>query len=203
MKKSATIDRILTAAAQEICLKGIDGARIEAIAKEAGVTKQLVYHYFKTKDQLYVAILESVAQGIRLLKDVEVYQELSPADALCKMADTIIDGFARNPSYAVLTLDQALHDGEHISDSSDFIPTFKRFIRDVLTPVLKRGVGDGVFRPDLDPDLTFWLIFNLSASCFLNEKIMSEVSGTDFRSEEGIELWRRTSTQFILNALRP
>ncbi|MBB6732086.1 TetR/AcrR family transcriptional regulator [Cohnella zeiphila] len=43
---------ILQAAKEEFFEKGYTGARIESIAKRAGVNKQLIYHYFKGKDEL-------------------------------------------------------------------------------------------------------------------------------------------------------
>jgi len=43
---------ILEAAREEFFEKGYTGARIESIAKRASVNKQLIYHYFKGKDQL-------------------------------------------------------------------------------------------------------------------------------------------------------
>nr|WP_275422929.1 TetR/AcrR family transcriptional regulator [Paenibacillus mucilaginosus] len=43
---------ILQAAREEFFEKGYTGARIESIAKRAGINKQLIYHYFKGKDQL-------------------------------------------------------------------------------------------------------------------------------------------------------
>lgn len=43
---------ILEAAREEFFEKGYTGARIESIATRARVNKQLIYHYFKGKDQL-------------------------------------------------------------------------------------------------------------------------------------------------------
>ncbi|WP_121612766.1 TetR/AcrR family transcriptional regulator [Mesobacillus foraminis] len=44
--------KILDAAKEEFFAKGNSGARIESIAKRAGLNKQLIYHYFKGKDEL-------------------------------------------------------------------------------------------------------------------------------------------------------
>ncbi|MDQ6418439.1 TetR family transcriptional regulator [Paenibacillus sp. LHD-117] len=48
---------ILEAARAEFFEKGYSGARIEAIANRAGVKKQLLYHYFKGKDELYEEVM--------------------------------------------------------------------------------------------------------------------------------------------------
>lgn len=202
MNKGETIDRILAAAAKEIEAKGIDAAKISVIAEQAGVTKQLVYHYFKTKDQLYSAILESVAQGMRLSKNLEVYEQLSPEDGIRYIIDTIFSGFANNPSYVVWALDQALHEGTHISNANDFTPAMKQFIDGTFSKLLKRGEQSGDFRVGLDPNITFWLIFNLVVSCFLNKNTMTKVTNIDFQGEEARELWRSSASEFILHAIR-
>ncbi|KHF34601.1 HTH-type transcriptional repressor NicS [Paenibacillus sp. P1XP2] len=52
-----TQKNILEAAQREFFDKGFKGARIEAIAENAGVKKQLIYHYFKGKAELLEAVL--------------------------------------------------------------------------------------------------------------------------------------------------
>jgi TetR/AcrR family transcriptional regulator len=49
--------KILAAALQEFSAKGIDGARVDAIAARARVNKQLLYYYFDSKDGLFRAVL--------------------------------------------------------------------------------------------------------------------------------------------------
>jgi Transcriptional regulator len=193
LKKRETIDKILQAAAKEIQTKGIDSARISVIAAEAGVTKQLVYHYFETKDHMYVSILESAAEGMRLTKNVDIYQTLEPSAAIELIIDTIFTGFAKNPSYTVLALDQALHHGDHISPNNDFTASMKDFIEQVFPQILQRGQHRGVFRKDLEPELTFWMIFNLVASYFLNNNIMQRVTQADYESPQALEQWRTAS----------
>lgn len=202
MNKAETIEKILNAATREIHLKGVDRASISDIADEAHVTKQLVYHYFSSKNQLCIAILESAAKGMRLSKNLDSYDALSPDEAICRMIDLIFTGFSNNPGYAVLALDQALHRGEHMSKANDFTLSMKDFIGNTFTSVLQRGEEQGLFRKNLDANITFWMIFNLVASCFLNEHMMSKITDIDFQSESGTALWHQGARDFILNAIR-
>jgi AcrR family transcriptional regulator len=50
--------RILDAAFEEFAEKGYAGARVEAIAKRAGLNKQLISHHFGGKEALYRAVLD-------------------------------------------------------------------------------------------------------------------------------------------------
>src|SRR5215472_12726363 len=52
--------RILQAALQEFAEEGYAGARTDRIAKRARVNIALVFYYFKSKDQLYGAVLEQI-----------------------------------------------------------------------------------------------------------------------------------------------
>ncbi|MFE7083660.1 TetR/AcrR family transcriptional regulator [Priestia megaterium] len=52
---------ILNAAKEEFFEKGYTGARIESIAKRAGINKQLIYHYFQGKEELINKTLEESA----------------------------------------------------------------------------------------------------------------------------------------------
>ena len=49
---------ILRAAEHIFAERGLAGARIDAIAEAAGVNKALIYYYFKSKDALYLAVVE-------------------------------------------------------------------------------------------------------------------------------------------------
>jgi AcrR family transcriptional regulator len=50
-------ERILRAAMEEFAEHGFSGARINRIAAAANLNKQLIYHYFDSKDGIYAAVL--------------------------------------------------------------------------------------------------------------------------------------------------
>jgi TetR/AcrR family transcriptional regulator len=58
--------RILEAATNEFSANGLAGARTERIAEAAGVNKALLYYYFRSKQELYNAALEEVAEKVVL-----------------------------------------------------------------------------------------------------------------------------------------
>ncbi len=59
-----TRTRILAAAIREFSENGLAGARTEQIAEAAGVNKALLYYYFRSKEDLYAAAMETVAEGV-------------------------------------------------------------------------------------------------------------------------------------------
>ncbi len=49
--------RILKAATSIFAQKEPEGARVDEIADEAGINKRMIYHYFGSKENLYVEVL--------------------------------------------------------------------------------------------------------------------------------------------------
>jgi TetR/AcrR family transcriptional regulator len=50
-------ERILSAAFKEFAAKGFAGARVDAIARRAGINKRMLYHYFGDKEALFRHVL--------------------------------------------------------------------------------------------------------------------------------------------------
>ncbi|HEX5597894.1 MAG TPA: TetR family transcriptional regulator [Micromonosporaceae bacterium] len=68
--KPETREAILAAARSAFAERGFDGASIRAIAAAAGVDPALVHHYFGTKDQLFLAVMDSPIDPQDLLPQV-------------------------------------------------------------------------------------------------------------------------------------
>ncbi len=71
-------ERLLAAAFEEFAARGIAGARIDRIAAAARTSKERVYAYFRSKDELYAAVFDEqirvVLESVTLdLRDVPGY----------------------------------------------------------------------------------------------------------------------------------
>ena len=53
-------EKILQTALEEFAEKGYDGARIDYISKMAGVNKALIYYHFKSKEELFTAVINDL-----------------------------------------------------------------------------------------------------------------------------------------------
>ncbi|MGA1977342.1 MAG: TetR/AcrR family transcriptional regulator [Bacteroidales bacterium] len=56
-----TEEKIFDAATEVFTEKGMDGARMQDIADQAGINKALLHYYYRTKDRLFDAVFEKVA----------------------------------------------------------------------------------------------------------------------------------------------
>ena len=61
-RRRAQRSKILRAAIREFSVHGLAGARTDAIAELGKVNKALLYYYFKSKNGLYAAAIEEVAE---------------------------------------------------------------------------------------------------------------------------------------------
>jgi len=60
VKEQNTEDRIVDAAKTVFINKGMDGARMQEIANEAGINKALLHYYFRTKNKLFEKVFSLV-----------------------------------------------------------------------------------------------------------------------------------------------
>jgi TetR/AcrR family transcriptional repressor of mexJK operon len=61
-KSPAKADAIMQAATDQFVRHGFDGTSMDAVAAEAGVSKQTVYSHFGSKDELFVAVVSAKVQ---------------------------------------------------------------------------------------------------------------------------------------------
>ncbi|MDB6061505.1 MAG: hypothetical protein JWM78_1608 [Verrucomicrobiaceae bacterium] len=197
-----TIERIMEAARQQFCKAGLAGARIEEIAREAGVTKQLVYHYYRTKTELYVSVLEdSSSKTIEELLPHE-YDHLEPPEALRLFLYRVFDQYVKWPFLASLITDENIHEGVHLSARNKFVSKLPLLL-DKFSRIVERGVGAGLFRSDVDPRVLYGDALILITGCFIHRKTVSSFLAVDLNTPQGIAFWREHSIGFVLAALRP
>jgi AcrR family transcriptional regulator len=194
--------RILTAAAEEIAAHGLSGAQMIRIAENACVSKQLVYHYFSSKEDIHTAVLEDLATRTMEEHVRANYDDMAPAEAVRAFLYRIFDSLERNPLITPLTLSENMNGGIHISSKSAFRRAMP-VIKERLSGILSRGSKAKIFREDVDPTLFFAACLMLSEGSFLAGNVMSVFLGIDLMSPEGRKVWREFAANFVLDYLRP
>lgn len=106
-----SIERIYRAAEIEFGKEGLGLANVDRIAQRAGVSKQLIYHYFKRKESLYTETVNRI--GTSFFKDL-LSTDLEHPDPLQVVRDfayRTTKFYADNNYAARLVLDQVLKGG--------------------------------------------------------------------------------------------
>ena len=82
-----TREAILIAAQHEFAAKGLSGGRVDAIARRARANKRMIYHYFGSKDGLYLAALERVYAELRGTERRLDLAHLAPEAAIRRLVE--------------------------------------------------------------------------------------------------------------------
>lgn len=138
--------QILNAAEEVFTHKGIDDARMEDIADETGLSKGTLYLYFKSKDDLILAILDRIFQfEFRQLENLNT-EDMSATDALWKLTELLIKDILR-----LLRLIPIVYEFLALAFRNKYVQqVLKKYVNrylDILVPIIQRGIDSGEFRP--------------------------------------------------------
>ncbi|SLN31127.1 HTH-type transcriptional regulator RutR [Falsiruegeria litorea R37] len=102
-------ERYLDLATTRFSELGFHGVSLALVAKDAGVTKQAVLHYFRSKERLYAEVLNRLA--VRLLAEIDATAAPTPAQRLIAYFSAYATGAVANPEDARLVV-RALLDSD-------------------------------------------------------------------------------------------
>ncbi|OZI12009.1 TetR family transcriptional regulator [Bacillaceae bacterium SAS-127] len=76
--RDARSEQILQAAAQVFARRGMAATKISDIAKEAGLSHGLVYHYFKSKEEIFTTLVKKASESsIDIIQQANQHQGTS------------------------------------------------------------------------------------------------------------------------------
>lgn len=184
---TATAKRILKAAIAEFAAHGYAGARIDAIARRADANMRMLYHYFGSKNALYVKVLEAVFDDIRLQEQRLNLQNEAPLPAMIRLFDFTYDHFASNPLFIRILTSENLLGAKHLSRSAR-VSALSSPLLVAMREALKRGEQEGVFRNGIDPlqlyvSMVAMSYFHISNAPTLSHLFSSNLSTTRWRAE--------------------
>jgi TetR/AcrR family acrAB operon transcriptional repressor len=166
-----TRGRILDAAALCFAQVGFSKTTVEEIAASAGVSKGIVYHHYRGKDQILEVLLERILADWARASDLE--QHIARGSSVLEAFDRSLRAsleFARSAPLlrALFQLDPAVVLG--LGSSS----AVQRSVRDGRARMIKaveHGLATGELRRELDPERAADLLRLISMSfidCLLN-----------------------------------
>lgn len=197
----ATKAALLRAAVAEFAAKGLAGARIDEIAQRAGVNKQLVYHYFGSKDDIYAAALETVYAEIREREKALHLTDLPPVAAMERLIGFSFDYLAEHPEFLALLNDENRQEARHIRGSERLEEMHSPLVS-LMQQTMERGAAEGLFRRDLDPVQLYISIAGLSYFFFSNNRTLSAIFGRALDTPKAVAERRRHVIAFAMGALR-
>jgi AcrR family transcriptional regulator len=137
--------QILNAAEQAFTKKGLDQTRMDDIAEETGLSKGTLYLYFKSKDDLIIAILDRIFEGIFKQMEARKDNQLSASEAISQFTEEAIRDYKM-----MLRLIPIAYEFLALAFRNKTVQkALKQYFRhymDVLVPIIQRGIDSGEFR---------------------------------------------------------
>ena len=141
-KRNQTTQRILKAAATIFSEVGFAGARVDEIAKCAGVNKATLYYHIGDKQALYARVIHTLFGDAadRFERNVDKVQ--SPVDKLRRYIQTVADTLDRHPELSSIMLREQAAGGRNFPDT--VAQNLARILA-VIAGILREGAEKGVF----------------------------------------------------------
>jgi TetR/AcrR family transcriptional regulator len=197
----ATAERILQSAIAEFAQNGYAGARIDAIARGANANMRMLYHYFGSKDALYIRVLEAVFNDIRLQEQRLKLKNIPPLEAMTKLFEFTYSHFAANPLFIRILASENLLEAKYLTRSKR-VSTLSSPLLLAIKEALSRGEREGVFRRGIDPLQLYVSMVALSYFHISNAPTLSHLFGTNLASTQWKMQRRRHATEMMIAFLR-
>jgi TetR/AcrR family transcriptional regulator, fatty acid metabolism regulator protein len=184
---------ILAAAVRVFARKGYHTCRVGDIAEEAGVAHGLLYHYFRSKDEVLETVFrETWSDIVGAARRVEETDE--PArDRLSGIAKILLRAWKRDPELVTVVVREGLRSSDLQRRVAEIRQAFEAIER-----IVGRGQEEGEFRADVDARLASVVFYGA-----LEEILTGWVLGTLDDGDEQIAAAERTVVEIVCGGLAP
>jgi len=193
---------ILAAATAEFAANGLGGARVAEIARAADVNQSLLYHYFGSKESLFLAVLEVTYAQIRGAEAALELETLDPPAAMRRLVDFTWSYFVEHPEFITLVNSENLHRSVHLKRSKR-VRALHHPLVERIGDLLARGAARGEFRAGVDPVQLYITIASLGYFYLSNAHTLGTVFARDLLSPDEREKRRLHVQEVVHGYLRP
>jgi AcrR family transcriptional regulator len=145
-KQAKTRSALLKSAAKMICRKGITEASVDDVAKDAGYTKGAFYSNFKSKEELFLVMLdEKYAAELERL-EAHLPGEGAPADEVRESADDFIRFARSDPDWPRLYFEFVVYAARNPEFRQE-LATRNRAMRERVAQVIRNWAADFSAQP--------------------------------------------------------
>jgi TetR/AcrR family fatty acid metabolism transcriptional regulator len=167
---------IFHAALRVIRKKGFHKARMADIAREAGISYGLVYHYFKNKEDLFDAVINRWWEGLYHLMETVAASDAETEKKLQRVIDYHLDTYQANPELGSIFITEISRAAANLTEER--LERFKKFMS-LVERLIAEGQARKTIRSDYRPRyLTY--IFLGAIETFLSALVFAErnIEGT-------------------------
>lgn len=182
---------LLEAAASVFLERGYDGASMEQVASQAGVTRKTVYNHFSSREDLFAAVVNSLCERIGVALDDAEHRGGSVEERLTGFCLAIVDRLMTTPGLEIYRL---------IVSIAPRFPALAETLRDAsdatITAALARRLDDEVARGSLtipDARRAAYILIAIATGpvqrTALGEPLSAESADIDAYVREAVEMF--------------
>jgi AcrR family transcriptional regulator len=201
-RPATTRRRILSAAVAEFSAAGLAGGRVDEIARRAGVSKRMLYHYFGNKASLWLATLEETYGEIRGAEARLDIAHLPPLEGIRRLVEFSVRYCQDHPEFVSLLIGENLNRARHLRRSKK-VRHLHVALLGMIADLLKRGVQAQVFRAGIDPSELYIAIAAFGFFYFANIHTLSVIFGRDLNLPRARRRHLDYAVDLVLRFLRP
>jgi TetR/AcrR family transcriptional regulator, fatty acid metabolism regulator protein len=149
-------ERLLKSAIKVFARDGFFKAKVEEIAKHAGVATGTTYLYFKNKDDLLISIFEEEMTPIIERIKVDLSKQTSPEERISTFIVRHFEMVEQNPDLALLLEVELRQSNKFLHEYKG--SKFKEYL-DLIGSAFLEGQEGGLFRQDIHPSIFKQMVF--------------------------------------------
>jgi TetR/AcrR family transcriptional regulator len=170
---------ILDVAERLFADKGFDAVSINDIAVQAGVSKANIFHHFKSKEGLYMAVLQSACEhSAQALDEVEGVLNKDPQARLETFFSLHLKALLAHPRSSRL-IQRELLEGASERGGQVAEQVFSRHFSRVVE-LVRDGQSQGFLREDFDAGLLAFLLVSANVFFFESRPVLRHLPEVDF-----------------------
>lgn len=192
MNDSSTAQALITAASELFPAHGYDGTSIRAITSRANANLGAVTYHFGSKEALYAAVFQHVAEPFREHLTAIAMGGGSALDRIAAVVAAVYEYLHAHPELPRLLI-------HHLAGSRPLPEPARRILEGnhrVMTELIVAGQGEGTVRPD-DPRLMALNIVSQPIWISLVRHFLQQAIGIDQSDPATREHVLHTTLQFV------
>jgi len=196
-------DKILEVAEALYARRGFAGVGMREVAEAARLGKSSLFHHFRSKVQLYLAVHERVLGRLHERLSAVLASDAPPTEKLDRWVDAAIDAFAEQPSSARILLRALVEEEAFESEEwpeGQAVDARVVSILDGILRLLAEGMREGVFR-DASPAHVVQTLIGATLYHFASAELGEALLGAPLLSAEAVRARKAETKTFLHHGL--
>jgi len=142
-------EKILDVAEARFSQRGFAGVGLRQVADAAGLGKSSLFHHFRSKAALYLAVLDRVLERIDARLSTVLAGSGTHAERLDRVVESLVDAMVEHPTTPRLLLRALFEDDDLPEDAMPEAEAFEARLASLvqrLQQLIQEGVAAGAFR---------------------------------------------------------